>query len=99
FHFVVLRDRPVLTANASGAFERRLHEFRDGAPGEDHEELRSFAGYQRLHPLGCEAVESGYLVDHLVGEIAAGRFYLGVHLNLVLPQFEVRWEAPKTRIR
>jgi len=96
FAFVTLRDLPVLRPN----FRRWLHEYRDDRPSADADKFSCFAGYVRsITQDHSETPDGGFILKGLVAEIEGGRLYPGVLMNLILPQFEVRWEAPETRIR
>lgn len=95
FQFVTLHDTPILKARLS----RSIREYRDDRPPKPETELHCFAGYARSvkrHPV---KTLGGWVTTELVADIRNERFYPGVHLNLLLPQFEVRWEAPEARIR
>jgi hypothetical protein len=92
--FVALSDVPRLESST-----RAIHEYRDDRPSSGANVLRCFAGYARTFDQETEEVDGGFVTREVVAEASDGRFYPGVHLNLVLPQFEVRWEAPALRIR
>jgi hypothetical protein len=96
FDYLTLRDVPILEERE---FERRVFEYRDDRPPRDFEEARSFAGIRRTTAVQYETVERGAVTDGLVCLIEGGWFYPGVHLNIILPRFEVRWESPGMRIR
>jgi len=99
FLFLVLRDQPLLEEQGAELFERHLLEFRDDAPEGDVEEHLGFSGQRHRAPLICNEVAGGYVAKRLGCAIIGGRFYPGVHLNLILPRFEVRWEAASMRVR
>jgi hypothetical protein len=94
FQFVTLADIPRLDS-----LKRTIAEFRDDPPSGNANSLRCFAGYVRTFDQQAVEVTDGFVAHEIVGEILEDRFYPGMHLNLVLPQFEVRWESPDARIR
>jgi hypothetical protein len=95
FQYVALRDVPALENGMS----RRLHEYRNDSPGGSSVETSCFAGYPTVSPQPFDEVDLGFVCDTLICEVRGERFRPGVLMNLILPQFEVRWEAPATRIR
>ena len=101
FNYLTLSDMTIVGGGegTSSTLERRIHEYRDDPPPKETEEGRSFAGDSRSTALPSEAVVDGCVTYGLVCEIADDRFYPGVHLNLILPRFEVRWESSSMRLR
>jgi hypothetical protein len=99
FDYLTLRDVPILGDKSTPDLHRRVFEYRDDPPRRTADEQRSFAGNSRTSSVPVEAVEEGWVTDSLVCEITENQFFPGVHLNLVLPRFEVRWESPLMRIR
>jgi hypothetical protein len=95
FQFVALRDIPALETGLALS----LREYRDDRPSGNSNELRCFAGYTRTVDQPYEPVDNGFVAQEPIAEIRDDRFFPGVHLNLILPQFEVRWEAPQARVR
>lgn len=101
FQWLVLRNEPSLHGDETSqdGFQRLVTEFREDRPKEATEEHLGFSGQKYLHELATSEVDGGYLTTRLASGIIDGRFYPGVHLNLVLPRFEVRWEANSMRVR
>jgi hypothetical protein len=95
FQFLALRDIPAL----EDGLALGIHEYRDDPPSGNANELRCFAGYARTVEQQSRPIDHGFVVREPVAEIEHERFYPGVLLNLILPQFEVRWEAPQVRVR
>jgi hypothetical protein len=98
FDYITLRDIPAIH-DSTLTSARSLVEFRDDAPRTDFDERRSFSGAARSVEVRWKDARGGYLVEMTTCEVIDGSFHPGVHLNLILPRFEVRWEAPGTRIR
>jgi hypothetical protein len=96
-NYLILRDLPVLEPDAA-AFPLRVHEFRDD-PARPTAIQRGFSGQEISIPVACETIQGGFLAEVSLADIVEGRFYPGVHLNLILPQFEVRWESPEMLLR
>ncbi len=97
FDRLILQPIPVIADDTSpGA----VVEFRDD-PAERTEEHRAFNGASMTLTVASEPVEGGFAVKRGIFTIdrEERRFYPGTHLNVILPQFEVRWEAPSNRIR
>lgn len=94
FHYLALRDIHAL----HDGFCRTLAEYRGDQPAEENE-LRSFAGTRRHVRSESAYVPGGVVATTRLCEVAGGRFYPGVHMNLLLPQMEVRWESSRTRVR
>jgi hypothetical protein len=97
FSYLTLRDMASFTDPPS--LSRFVHEYRDDEPPRSKEAHWCFAGYRHVRDLKYEPVEGGYRARLVVCEVRDRRFYPGVHLNLILPQFETRWESPQARIR
>lgn len=101
FDYLTLKDIPILEpAKGSDEFDRRLQDYRDSAPPNDRAyDSRSFAGIALgTHPLDPSEVESGFLANVQVCLIKGDRFCPGLHQNLILPQFEKRWETETVRL-
>jgi hypothetical protein len=98
FAHIALCDLPSLEVGDPG-FVRSIHEFRGDAPKRDSEEHACFAGHRKTTPVITEEVNGGYLTELQACEISNGRFYPGMHMNLLLPQFDLRWESPQVPIQ
>jgi len=101
FDYMTLKDIPILeTPNESPEFDRRLQDYRDSAPGGGRAyDSRSFAGIPLgTHPLDPTKVDLGFLANVQVCLIKEDRYCPGLHQNLVLPQFEKRWETEEVRL-
>jgi hypothetical protein len=98
FAHITLSDLPSLEMGDEG-FVRTIYEYRDDRPSRASEEHACFAGHRKTTPMITEEVRGGYLTELQVCEITDGRFYPGMHMNLLLPQFDLRWESPLVPIR
>ncbi len=78
---------------------RTIQVYRNDPASSTSEDQFCFAGLHRESPVLCEEAEGGYRSQVQVSEIFEGRFYPGVHLSLIFPQFEVRWEDKELRTR
>lgn len=98
FKHISLEDCPKLDQIPEGP-RRTVNVYRDDAPPEREEEQYCFAGFRDWSKVPAKAVRHGYLTTVQVCDIKDRRFYPGMHLNLLFPQFEVRWEAPRIPAR
>jgi len=101
FDFLTLKDIPILEPpKGATGFDRRLKDYRDSAPANDRVyDSRSFAGIAlRTHPLNPSKAELGFLATVQVCLIEDDRYCPGLHQNLILPQFEKRWETESVRL-
>lgn len=99
--YLTLKDTPIFEApEGSGTFERMLRDYRDSAPLNDKAyDSRSFAGIPLgTHPLDPSSVDLGFLANVQVCLIKDDRYCPGLHQNLILPQFEKRWETESVRL-
>lgn len=71
----------------------RVRVYRDDKPSKNAEDQFSFSGRCRKSPVEEDPQVEGKVTMQLC-ELTDGRFYPGTHLNLMFPQFEVRWENP-----
>lgn len=97
FEFMILKDKPILQPEPNGKFIRNLHDYRNTEPTR-FDNQRSFSGIDSTVPLVKKKVEGGFLSRVRVCHILKDRFYPGLHQNLILPQFEIRWESPLRRL-
>ncbi len=97
FDHMILKDKPKLEPDTGENFLREVTDYRDTEPTR-FDNQRSFSGIDYTVPLKAGAVEGGYASLIRVCHIEAGRYYPGLHQNLVLPQFEIRWEDPSFRL-
>ncbi len=97
FEFMIVRDKPILELESDGPFVREILDYRDTCPIR-FDNQRSFSGIDYSVPLEADAVEGGFLSRVRVCHILKDRFYPGLHQNLILPQFEIRWETPSIRL-
>jgi hypothetical protein len=101
FDYITLKDVAILAADSkSGVFEREIHDYRDSAPGSAGAyDNKSFSGIPLgKHKLEPVTVEQGFVTNVQVCLIQGDRFCPGLHQNLVLPQFEKRWESNSVRL-
>ncbi len=97
FDFIILKDKPVLQPGANGKLVRYLWDYRDTDPTRPDNQ-RSFGGMDITVRPRAKEVEHGFLSRVRVCHIESDRYYPGLHQNLILPQFEIRWEAPSKRL-
>jgi hypothetical protein len=102
FDYLTLKGIPILDQpeGSPGDFDQRLTDYRDSAPiGDRAYDSRSFAGIPLgKHPLDPATVELGFLANVQVCLIKDDRYCPGLHQNLILPQFEKRWETEEVRL-
>lgn len=101
FDYLTLKDIPILRPpNGSDIFDRALRDYRDSAPPDDKAyDSRSFAGIPLgTHPLSPTEIDLGFLSNVQVCLIKEDRYCPGLHQNLILPQFENRWESESVRL-
>ncbi len=98
FDFVTFRDLPTIT-NRSDLLLRELWDYRDTAATR-RDNQRSFSGHDFTVDREVREVDRGFLARTRVGHIdAEDRYYPGLHQNLILPQYEIRWEPDTYRLR
>lgn len=97
FAFIILKDITILQPNRDGAFVREIFDYRDTRPMR-FDNQRSFSGIDSTVSLEAEPVEGGHISRIHVCHIHEDRFYPGLHQNLILPQFELRWESASRRL-
>jgi len=97
FDFIILKDMPVLEEDNSGSFARYVADYRDTEPTRKDNQ-RSFSGIDFTMELKPCSVEDGFVSEVAVCHISGGRFYPGLHQNLILPQFEIRWDLPSRKL-
>jgi hypothetical protein len=98
FEHIALKDQAAICDLGDGS-KRMIQEYRTDPPPRDFEDQFCFAGLRRESALTSTPVGNGFLTDVQVCELHEDRFYPGTHLNLLLPQFDVRWESPQTAVR
>ncbi len=93
FHYLLLSAIPELRPDDDGLLDRTMYDYREdeGRRGRTST-LRSFSGVVHQSARSIIPVDAGYLAEEAICRIEDERLYLGMFLNLVLPQFEVRWD-------
>jgi hypothetical protein len=97
FEYMIVKNKPILEPDQDGNFVRVLFDYRDTPPTRNDNQ-RSFSGIDASLPLQKKELEGGFISQVRVYHIEEDRFYPGLHQNLILPQFEIRWETPLVRI-
>jgi hypothetical protein len=97
FDYILLKDRPVIQPDACPGFSCELWDYRDTEPTRKDNQ-RSFSGHDITVDREYSEVDGGWLAQNRVCHFDADRFYPGLHQNLILPQFEVRWDTPCKRL-
>ncbi|MGH2975628.1 MAG: hypothetical protein ACRDLL_12275 [Solirubrobacterales bacterium] len=98
FKHLILHDLTRLSEIPEGE-PRAVRVYRDDEPPKAREDQYCFAGLHRTSPVESHPMGGGFLTTIQVCEKTEGRFYPGMHLNLILPQFEVRWESERLPLR
>jgi hypothetical protein len=100
FDFVTLKDIPILEpSTGSSTFDRVLHDYRDSTSPVGAYHNLSFSNIAMgTNPLDPSEVEGGFVAKVQVCLIRDDRFCPGLHQNLILPQFEKRWESESVRL-
>ena len=101
FDYLTLKNMPILECpEGCDVLDLRLHDYRNTAPADDRAyDSRSFAGIPLgTHPLHPTDVNLGFVADVQMCLIRDDRYCPGLHQNLILPQFEMRWEAEPVRL-
>lgn len=93
FRWLTLHDVPRIEE----PLDRKVWDFRDTEPKRD-DSMRSFAGTEVTVERPVEAVEGGWLAQSVVSRVIEGRFAPGLHQNLILPRFDLRWEMRRHRL-
>ncbi len=95
FEYVTLSDMEIIEKSN---FERVLIDYRDTQPDHSYAQ-RSFSGIPLgEHPPNPQEVQGGYLALVQVCLIGQNRYCPGLHQNLILPQFERRWDSPELHL-
>jgi hypothetical protein len=76
---------------------RSVHDYRETKPTRIDNQ-RSFSGIDISIDLETQPVDEGHLSKIRICHIESGRYYPGLHQNLILPQFEIRWESEGLRL-
>ncbi len=97
FEYLILKDQPVLKADASGPFVRDLNDYRDSEPTR-RDNLRAYSGLDYSMELDFTKAELGYMNRVRVCRIEDERYCPGLHQNIILPQFEIRWQSHSSRL-
>lgn len=96
FQHLVLDDLPsIQMVDAGEDLNRVIWDFRDDiGRRKDTSKEFSFAAIPNIHPREIREIEGGggFLAEETVCRIEDDRFYPGVFHNLIMPQFEVRWD-------
>jgi hypothetical protein len=100
FDYLTLKDVPILEPDSnSHVFEREIHDYRDSRSDQAGYDNKSFSGIPlKGHDLQAVQVERGFITSVQVCLIKEDRFCPGLHQNLILPQFEMRWESNSVRL-
>jgi hypothetical protein len=101
FDYMTLRDSSVLQpSEGASSFDRIIRDYRDTSPPESRAyDNRSFSGIALgTNPLEPVQVDLGYVAQVKVCLIQDDRYCPGLHQNLILPQFERRWESEQVRL-
>jgi hypothetical protein len=93
FDYLILRDIPGIM----GELERSIWDYRD-TPANRLDNQRCFAGIDLTLERDKREVTGGYLAESRVCHVDGDRYYPGLHQNLVLPQFDLRWEMRQHRL-
>jgi hypothetical protein len=96
FEYLILSDISALTAEDERS--RELWDFRNTEP-KRLDNQRCFAGLDQTVERVHDKIDQGYVGNSHVFDIRDGRYYPGLYQNLVLPQFEVRWESLSLPVR
>jgi len=97
FDYVTLADFS-LRDSTPRRYVRVNFDYRD-SPTDRKDNQRSFSGIDLTEKREIRQVEGGYLSKVTVCRIEQERYYPGLHQNLILPQFELRWETAEQRIQ
>jgi hypothetical protein len=98
FNHIILADMPsIRLPSGVDSFIRRLYDYRDTPPLR-RDVQTCFAGIKTESDLQTTPVKGGYITTERVAHITGERYYPGLHQNLVLPQFELRWQMPSVRL-
>ena len=100
FDYLTLKDIPILEPPGSASvLDRMLHDYRDTESPKGAYNSRSFAGIpMEEHALDPVTVPLGFVAHVQVCLIKENRYCPGLHQNLILPQFEMRWESELVRL-
>lgn len=100
FDYLTLKDIPILQPDAGQAvFQREIQDFRESTSPKGAYDKKSFSGIPLgQHDLNPVQVDGGFVTNVQVCLIQEERFCPGLHQNLILPQFEKRWESNSVRI-
>jgi hypothetical protein len=93
FDYLTLRDMPSIDEG----LVRELWDYRQDAPARQDNQ-RCFAGLDQGVDREYKSVAGGHLAESRVCHVTDERFYPGLHQNLILPQFDLRWEMTRRRL-
>ena len=100
FSYLVLKDIPIIQVPEGEGFSRLIFDYRDTEPpsGRGYAQ-RSFSGIELGSKLlAPRALDGGFVTNVQVCLVEGGRYCPGLHQNLILPQFEMRWESNDLQI-
>ncbi len=101
FDFMTLKDAPIIESHGpEHEFERKIYDYRDTeTPKTKAYDNRSFSGIPLgTNPLNSVPAIGGFVSTVCVCMIKQDRYCPGLHQNLILPQFEKRWESDTVRL-
>lgn len=91
FEYLILRDMSILEGPSDG-FERVLFDYRLEMSWKRLDHQRSFSGASLFLDRPFTEVNGGVITQSMACVIRDDRYYPGMFQNLILPQFEIRWE-------
>jgi hypothetical protein len=92
FKYLILQDRPVIDCDSGANWSRYLLDYRN-TDTMRADNQRCFNGTDTTLKLEKEPVDGGVITTIAVCNIIENRFSPGLHQNLILPQFEIRWDS------
>ena len=93
FRWITLASEPII---AQG-LDRRVWDLRDTEPRREDRQ-RTFAGTEHPVERRYEETAQGWLAESYVAQVADERFRPGLHQNLILPRFDLRWDLRRHRL-
>ena len=93
FQWIALADLPLI----ADGLDRRVWDLRDTEP-KRQDRQRSFAGTERPVDRQYAQTARGWLAESHVATVTDGRFMPGLHQNLILPSFDLRWDLRRHRL-
>jgi hypothetical protein len=93
FHWITLSDHPVIEEG----LDRRVWDLRETEPRREDRQ-RTFAGTEHPVQRQYEHTERGWLAESFVAQVVDERFRPGLHQNLILPAFDLRWDLRRHRL-